>query len=141
MEGKRVIQSISLRNLLSYGSEGHLLELQPLNVIIGPNGSGKSNFIEIFRLLNAMSHDMSKVSVSAGGIQDWLWKGSIAPAEAQVETILSATATFSYEHQLTFGEAAGKQRILDESISLCDNAASSNMENLYLFNNDNIKIA
>ena len=30
---------IKLKNILSFGPDGHDLELGPLNVLIGPNGS------------------------------------------------------------------------------------------------------
>jgi predicted ATPase len=55
MEGKRFIQSLHLKNLLSYGSEGVELELEPLNVFIDLNASGKSNLIEAISLLQAVS--------------------------------------------------------------------------------------
>ena len=42
MQGKRLLRSIRLKNLLSYGSEGETLELEPLNVLIGANARGKS---------------------------------------------------------------------------------------------------
>jgi predicted ATPase len=53
MEGKRFIHKLRLKNLLSYGSEGGEIELQPLNVLIGPNASGKSNLIEAIASLPA----------------------------------------------------------------------------------------
>jgi len=36
MQGKKLLHSIRLTNLLSYGSEGVSLDLEPLNVLIGP---------------------------------------------------------------------------------------------------------
>ena len=51
MDGKCLIRSIKLTNLLSFGPDGMEIELQPLNVLIGANGSGKSNFIESLRAL------------------------------------------------------------------------------------------
>lgn len=42
MEGYKFINSLTIQNLLSYGSSGEIIDLQPLNVIIGTNGVGKS---------------------------------------------------------------------------------------------------
>lgn len=75
MEGKRTINSIKLKNILSFGSEGQEIELQPLNVLIGPNASGKSNFIEVFRLLRALPDNPAQVIRDGGGVAEWLWKG------------------------------------------------------------------
>jgi len=74
MEGKRLIHSIKLTNLLSFGPDGMEVELQPLNVLIGANGSGKSNFIEVFRLLQAAPNDLTQPFRGVGA-NEWLWKG------------------------------------------------------------------
>ncbi len=75
MEGKRLLRTLRLTNLLSYGPEGEEIELQPLNVLIGPNGSGKSNLIEAIGLLKAAPSDIS-VPIRAGeGFSEWTWKG------------------------------------------------------------------
>lgn len=84
MEGKRTINSIKLKNILSFGSEGQEIELQPLNVLIGPNASGKSNFIEVFRLLQALPSKPDRVIREGGGIAEWLWKGDEAVPEARI---------------------------------------------------------
>ena len=49
------IKSISIDGFKSI-KELKYLELEKLNVIVGANGAGKSNFIQIFRMLDAMSH-------------------------------------------------------------------------------------
>ena len=49
------IKSISIDGFKSI-KELKYLELEKLNVIVGANGAGKSNFIQIFRILDAMSH-------------------------------------------------------------------------------------
>lgn len=74
MEGKRFIRTLRLQNLLSYGSEGETIELQPLNVLIGPNGSGKSNLIEGIGILRATPTDLPAPIRKGGGISDCLWK-------------------------------------------------------------------
>src|SRR5438132_4293672 len=66
-------RSLFIRNLLSFGSEGAHLELQPLNVLIGPNASGKSNLIEAVSLLQAAPNDLPRPT-RRDGIAEWLWK-------------------------------------------------------------------
>jgi len=75
MQGKKLLHSIRLTNLLSYGSKGVTLELEPLNVLIGPNASGKSNLIEAISLLAATPRDLLKPFQEGGGAEEWLWKG------------------------------------------------------------------
>ena len=47
----RLLRSITLRNILSFGPDTPPLELRALNVLIGPNGSGKSNLLDAVELL------------------------------------------------------------------------------------------
>lgn len=75
MQGKRLLQSITLRNLLSYGEEGVSLGLEPLNVLIGPNASGKSNLLEVISLLAAAPSDIYDPIRRGGGALEWIWKG------------------------------------------------------------------
>jgi predicted ATPase len=74
MEGKRLLHTLRLTNILSYGPEGVEIDLLPLNVLIGPNGSGKSNLIEAIRLLNAAPTDLSAAIRAGGGLPEWIWK-------------------------------------------------------------------
>ena len=90
MEGKRTINSIKLKNILSFGSEGQEIELQPLNVLIGPNASGKSNFIEALRLMSYLPRDINKPLSDSGGIGEWLWKGGEPNPTAEIETLFDA---------------------------------------------------
>jgi len=88
LEDRRVLRSITLRNLLSFGPEEPPFELENLNVLIGPNGSGKSNLIEAVGLLRAAPHDMRDVIRKGGGVTEWIWKGSpkgTASVEVNVE--------------------------------------------------------
>ena len=75
MDGKRLLLTLWLDNLLSYGPEGTAIELQPLNVLIGPNGSGKSNLIEAISLLKAAPTDIFAPIRAGGGMPEWVWKG------------------------------------------------------------------
>ena len=71
-----MLESITLTNLLSFGTETEIKLNVGLNVLIGANGSGKSNLIEAISLLQAMPKDLTKAIRDGGGIQEWLWKGS-----------------------------------------------------------------
>lgn len=78
MEGKRLIQRLSMRNFLSYGSEGASIDLLPLNVLIGPNGSGKSNLIEALAVLRATEGDLAGWIRLGGGVDEYVWKANWA---------------------------------------------------------------
>ena len=118
MEGSRVIQSIAVDNLLSYGSEGVALELQPLNVIIGPNASGKSNFLEAFRLLQAAPQDISKPIISGGGINQWMWKGKPQGVIANISIYLHLASWRNLHHRFAFQEITNHLYMISETIEL-----------------------
>ena len=90
MEGKRLLRSIQLRSILSYGPESESVELEPLNVLIGPNGSGKSNLIEAISILKAAPGDLSAPIREGGGIAEWVWKGGYGnePRRPQILAIV-----------------------------------------------------
>lgn len=91
MEGKRTIRKISLKNFLSYGSEGQCLELEPLNVLIGPNASGKSNLLEAFRFLKSIpTADLTKPIREGGGATEYLWKGASGIPTATIDLSLES---------------------------------------------------
>lgn len=51
-------------------------KLSDLNVIIGANGAGKSNFVQIFRMLMAMTQkNFSKFVLERGGADNFLFNG------------------------------------------------------------------
>lgn len=89
MDGARFIERIRIKNLLSFGSEGIDLRLEPLNVLIGPNGSGKSNLIEAMGLLRSAPGDIAATIRRGGGIDTWLWKGTAAPPVAEIDATIS----------------------------------------------------
>lgn len=78
----RLLQEITLRNVLSFGPQTATLPLENLNVLIGPNGSGKSNLIETIALMRAAPGDMAAVIRRGGGIKEWVWKGQKAEVAA-----------------------------------------------------------
>ncbi|MEQ9552921.1 MAG: AAA family ATPase [Coleofasciculus sp. G3-WIS-01] len=133
MEGKRLIRTLRLKNLLSYGSEGEEVELQPLNVLIGANASGKSNLIEVLRLLRATtqsqnSQDLNSLIYAGGGIQEWLWKGINEIPTAEIETILDFNfpeTSMSLRYRLCFTMLNERLMIRDEVIENKDSSDSN----------------
>ena len=77
MNGKRLIEKIRLRNILSFGDKGEEITLEPLNIIIGQNASGKSNLVDVIKLLGAFPENNGLASFisKSGGVSEWLWKG------------------------------------------------------------------
>jgi predicted ATPase len=89
MEGKRLIEKIRLRNILSFGDKGEEIELQPLNILIGQNASGKSNLVDAIKLLRSLPENNGLVNYISrnGGISEWIWKGSKAENFAEIEVV------------------------------------------------------
>ncbi len=121
MEGKRFIRSLRLKNLLSYGSEGEEIELQPLNVLIGTNASGKSNFIEAIKLLRATPQqapqDLISLIYAGGGVSEWLWKGGKSIPIAEIEAILDYPwGTMPLRYRLGFTMRGQGLALTDEVI-------------------------
>lgn len=72
------------------------LELKDLNIIIGANGAGKSNFVQVFRMLIAMSKKGFQLFVlERGGADDFLFNG---PKVTQ-----KVTAEFEFESDIGEG--------------------------------------
>ncbi len=91
MQGKKFLRSIRIKNLLSYGSDGVSLDLEPLNVLIGPNAAGKSNLIAAVSLLAAAPGDLLKPIREGGGVAEWIWKGSGEQRSGEVEVVLHSS--------------------------------------------------
>ncbi len=89
MSASRVIESITVQNLLSFGEEPLTIELGSLNVLIGPNGSGKSNLIEAIGLLQSAPKELSLAITNGGGIDEWLWKGVDKSPIASIEVMIA----------------------------------------------------
>ena len=68
----RLLRSITLRNILSFGPDTPPLELRALNVLIGPNGSGKSNLLDAVELLKK-APDAENLRGAVGG-EHWIYK-------------------------------------------------------------------
>jgi predicted ATPase len=126
MQGKKLLHSIRLKNLLSYGSEGVTLELEPLNVLIGPNASGKSNLIEAISLLAAAPRDLLKPLRAGGGTAEWIWKGSERAALVSLDTVVE------YDHQLldyglAFTVVKSRFELIDEYLARKEENSGRNL--------------
>ena len=123
MEGFRFIESIRLRNVLSFGPEGVELPLEPLNVLIGPNGSGKSNLIEALSLFAAAPRDIQAPIRQGGGVSEWIWKGTADPQAALVELAVvpptepePPTGSIAIVHGISFRDVGSRFELVDERV-------------------------
>jgi predicted ATPase len=138
MDGKRLIQKLSFRNILSFGDKVEEIELQPLNVLIGQNGSGKSNFIEILNLLrNTTGNRFSATIVNGGGIAEYLWKGTLQIPIAEIQGIFLDNPSVLYK--LAFTKIGQQVEIVDEEI--LSTKVSHDQAFYYRNKNGNIEIA
>ncbi|RUM46741.1 MAG: recombinase RecF [Desulfocapsa sp.] len=82
-------------------------EMSNLNIIIGANGAGKSNFVQIFRMIMAMTRkNFSKFILERGGADNFLFNGPKITHQINIEfefQSLSDNATGSnfYRFELT----------------------------------------
>lgn len=61
-------------------------ELGRVNVLIGANGAGKSNFVQIFRMLRAMTQrDFSRFILERGGADNFLFNGPKVTPQINIE--------------------------------------------------------
>ena len=118
MDGKKLLHSITLKNLLSYGEEGVTLELEPLNVLIGPNASGKSNLIEAVGLLAAAPRNLMNPFREGGAVEDWLWKGDKDPVAARSRCALEfkGNENFLIRYSIGFNVQDLRLRVVDEDL-------------------------
>lgn len=144
MEGKRLIEKIRLRNILSFGDKGEEIELQPLNVLIGPNASGKSNFIDVLKLLRALPQDKGLVNYISrnGGISEWIWKGKnneVAEIDISFEPFIwsdrhDAPYNRIYLFEIRFADRFQRIQIEEEKIE-CINLNDPSQNKNQLFRN------
>ncbi|NWH03748.1 AAA family ATPase [Desulfobacter latus] len=82
-------------------------KLGDLNVIIGANGAGKSNFVQIFRMLMAMTQkNFSKFILERGGADNFLFNGPKVTQSINMEFEFASLSSFSdgsnsYKFELT----------------------------------------
>ena len=116
MEGKTIINSLRVKNLLSFG-ETQDISLKPLNVLIGPNGSGKSNLIEAIILLQAAAKDFSIPFAQGGGINEWLWKGANQPVTAEMEALINyPESDMPLRYKIKFSRVGYRVELIDEAV-------------------------
>ena len=117
MEGYKFINSLTIQNLLSYGSSGEIIDLQPLNVIIGTNGVGKSNLIEVLGLLQGIPTDLTKPIREGGGVDEWLWKGTKETPIAKIEAIIDyPEGRMPLRYRIDLTTVAQRLELIDETI-------------------------
>ncbi len=118
MDGKRLIEKIKLRNILSFGDKGEEIELQPLNIIIGQNASGKSNLVDVIKLLNALPEEksLSDFFNKNGGINEWIWKGTKTNNHLEVIITVEADNAQTLNYQLILDSLEQRVIIVDENI-------------------------
>lgn len=121
MEGKRLIERLTLRSFLSYGSEGASLDLLPLNVLIGPNAAGKSNLIEALAVLRATPRDLAATLREGGGIREYIWKSEDEGERASIEVLAGGKDVFweakPLRYSLTLWELQDRLVVWKEEIS------------------------
>ena len=114
---QRLIQSITPRNLLSFGPDTAPLPLENLNVLVGPNGSGKSNLLDAISLLRGAASDMRPVILRGDGIGEWIWKGAPNDA-ASLTAIIANPGLPPLRHCLVLRAEQQRFRLDDERIEL-----------------------
>jgi len=116
MQGVKMLRSLRLTNLLSYGSKGEAIDLEPLNVLIGPNASGKSNLIEAISLLAATPKDLLAPIREGGGAAEWIWKGNRSALAGLEATLSYPGGVMPLRYRLSFTVASSRLEIVAEAI-------------------------
>lgn len=111
-----LIHRLKVAGLLSFGSDGIDLPMEPLNVVIGPNASGKSNLLEAIALLQAAPREISEPIARMGGVREWLWKGLKAPDSFTLEAHVAYPHGGVVRHALTLADRNGRPEVRDERI-------------------------
>ena len=111
----RLLESLHLKGVLSFGPQSSEIRLDNLNVLIGPNGVGKSNFIEALELLHAAPADFAN-AVRLGGLpSNWIWHGREGAAFARLEARLAAAEAIpELRYSIEFMQVADRLEITDE---------------------------
>lgn len=116
---KKLIQTIRLRNFLSFGPTSEEMELKALNVLIGPNGSGKSNLIEAISFLRATPKDLTSPIRDGGGVMEWLWKGAQQTPTAEIDATVYCphpVGKMPLRHKILFTMMGQRFELVDEAV-------------------------
>jgi predicted ATPase len=117
VEGKRLIRTLHLQNLLSFGPESEEITLEPLNMLIGSNASGKSNLIESMAILRATPKDLTAPILEGGGIGEWLWKGGKTIPTATVEaTVAYPEGIMPLRYRLCMTRVGQRLEVTNEAV-------------------------
>lgn len=118
------LKSIELKGFKSIDSEGQLIELGPITVMLGANGAGKSNLMSFFKMLNCLT---------TGGLQQYVadqgFAESLLYLGAKVTSEVSALLRFEdarAQNEYAFAmnrDATGRLFLKDETIG-CHAAGS-----------------
>ena len=114
----RLLRSITLRNILSFGPDTPPLELRALNVLIGPNGSGKSNLLDAVELLKKAPD--AEDLVAKVNADNWIHKGDTQGKSASIEIEALFGFIADVLHQVEFVEFSRKQLLIKENIEVTD---------------------
>lgn len=131
-----MLESISLRNVLSFGTADATLEFGPLTVIIGPNGGGKSNVLEVMYFLTRLPATGPEASLP---IVDWIWKGAEPDAVARIEVLLTGIDEYRapvLRHRLEFQSVAQRFSVRDELIEAKDKTDPTAIRPFFFFRYD-----
>ena len=119
MEGRRVLRSLTLRNVLSFGPEGTTLDFEPLTVLIGPNGSGKSNLFDVFELLRSLPNDLTTPILAGEKTRQWKFKGADLNSLVEIDSLWDdGSGLKSLEYRLAFDFTRDGVGIFEEDIAL-----------------------
>jgi len=118
MPERRLIRTVTLRNILSYGDEPQPIELGALNVIIGPNNAGKTNLVNVLGLLRSTRDDFAQKLRELGGVSEWLWKGGSQIPVAEIDATIDYpdNPSMPLRHRLSFTEVGLRSELVDEVI-------------------------
>ena len=93
-------------------------EMRNLNVLIGGNGAGKSNFIQIFKMLGAMTQkNLSRFILERGGADNFLYNGPKVTNKisAEFEFIsLSSVANGANKYRFTMTPTVEENFLIEE---------------------------
>lgn len=133
MESNILIRTLRLKNLLSYGSDADVINLEPLNVLIGPNASGKSNLIEAVGILRAIPTNLKAYLREGGGISEWLWKGRNKDPIAEIEaTVNYREGPTPLRYEIRFTRVGQRVELVDEVIE-CEERSRPDADDVYFF--------
>lgn len=116
----RLLRSVRLQNLLSFGPDTPALDLRPLNVLIGANGSGKSNVLAALSLLPHLAGDVNEAFRHGGStLREWLHKGD-RTRTAAIEVVVSGADEDAIVHYISFTEQDWRFWVRKETVTLLD---------------------